>query len=44
MQFFPSDSHRFTRLQIFDSARDFLVPSLLDRFIRTLKTVEQGVG
>jgi len=44
MQFFPGDSHRFTRPQIFDSASDFLIPSLLDRFIRTRKTVEQGVG
>jgi len=44
MQFFPSDSHRFTRPQVFDSAGDFLIPSLLDRFIRTRKTVEQGVG
>ncbi len=41
MQFFPSDGHSFTRFQVFDSASDFLVPSLLDRLISSsVKTVE----
>ena len=44
MQFFPRNSHGLARPQVFDSASDFLIPSLLDRFIRTLKTVEEGVG
>ena len=44
MQLFPSDRHSFARLQIFDSASDFVIPGLLDRLIRTLKTVEQGIG
>ena len=44
MEFFPRDGHRFVRFQIFDSASDFLVPSLLHRLVRTLKTFQQRVG
>jgi hypothetical protein len=44
MEFFPRDSYRFARFQIFDSAGDFFIPSLLHRLIRTLKTVQQGIG
>jgi len=44
MQFFPRDGHWLARLQVFDSARHFRIPSLLNRFIRTLKSVEEGVG
>ena len=44
MQFFPGDSHCFTRFQIFHSTSHFLVPRHLDGFVRSLKTVEQGVG
>jgi hypothetical protein len=44
MQFFPRDGHCLARFQVLDSTCHFLIPSLLDRFIPTLKTVEQGVG
>src|SRR5208282_1041629 len=46
MQFFPWDSHGLTRFEVFDSPRHFFIPSLVDRdrFIRTVKTVEQGIG
>jgi hypothetical protein len=44
MKFFPRDGHGFARFQIFDSASDFLIPRCLHGFVRTLKTVEQGVG
>jgi hypothetical protein len=46
MQLFPRDGHCLARFQIFDSTRHFRFPSLLnrDRFIRTLKSVEQGIG
>ena len=44
MQLFPGDGHGLARFQIFDSARDFLIPSLLHRFIRPPKAVEQAIG
>jgi len=44
MQFFPRNGHGLARPQVFDSASDFPIPSLLDRFIRGLKTIEQGVS
>src|ERR1035437_9616847 len=46
MQFFPRDGHCLARLQVFDSTRHFHIPSLVnkDRFIRTVKSVEQRVG
>jgi len=44
-QFFPRDGHCFACFQIFDPTRYFRIPSLFDRrrFIRTLKSVEQGI-
>ena len=44
MQLFPGDGHSFALFQVFDSACYFLVSGLLDRFIATLKAIEQGVG
>jgi hypothetical protein len=46
MQFFPRNGHCLARLQVFDSTRHLRIPSLMDRarFIRTIKSVEQGVG
>ena len=41
MQLLPRDSHGFARLQVFDSASDFFVPCLLDRFVRNFKTVDK---
>ena len=44
MQLLPRNGHGLARFQLFDSATDFLVPSLFDRLIRNLKTVKQSVG
>src|SRR5271170_6294408 len=33
-QFFPRDGHGFARLQILDSASDFLIPCRLHRLVR----------
>jgi len=46
MKFFPGDSHGLARFQVFDSPCHFFIPGLVDRdrFIRTVKTVEQGIG
>ena len=44
MKLLPRDGYRFSCLKVFLSARDFLVPSFLDRFISGFKTVEQSVS
>ena len=44
MQLLPRDGHSFARFQISDPASDFVIPSLLHRLIRALKTIEQGMG
>jgi len=44
MQFFPRDGHCSASLQIIDSARNFVVPCLLDGFIRNLKAVQKAIG
>ena len=44
MQLFPRDGHGFACFEIFDSASDFVIPSLLHTLIWAPKTVEQSVG
>jgi hypothetical protein len=44
MELFPRDRHRFPGLQVFHSSSYFLVPCLLNRLIRRLKTIEQRVS
>jgi hypothetical protein len=44
MQLFSRDGHGSARFQVFDSASDFLIPSLLHGFTRSLQAIEQDVG
>jgi len=44
MQLLPRHGGGPARSMVFDSARYFLVPGLLDRSIRSLEAVEQRVG
>jgi hypothetical protein len=46
MPFFPGNGLGLVRFQVFDSPGHFFISSLVDRdrFIRTVKTVEQGTS
>ncbi len=43
MELLPWNRHRFPGLQVFHSPSYFIVPCLLNRLIRCLKTIEQSI-
>ena len=44
MEFFPQDGYRRASFQVFHSAGDLHIPSLLHRLVSTFKTVQQSIG